>query len=171
VVVVKLSGNNRRRRNSLRYPGYDYAQSGAVFVTLCTHNRQILFGAVEEGLMIHSPTGFVAIERWQAIPTRFPAVGIDAFVVMPDHLHGILFTGTTQVDATRTTAGDVIRWFKSSVHAAYVEGVRGAHWPPYEGRVWQRNFHDEIIRGEPHLERLQRYIEGNPGRWWERNQS
>ncbi len=78
MVVVKLSGNNRRRRNSLRYPGYDYAQSGAVFVTLCTHNRQILFGAVEEGLMIHSPAGCVAIARWQANSTRFPTERIRA---------------------------------------------------------------------------------------------
>ena len=79
-----------RRRNSLRYPGYDYAQPGAVFVTVCTAGKQRLFGSVEDGQMIHSPSGAMVAIRWQAIPDRFPDVDIDAFVVMPDHIHGIV---------------------------------------------------------------------------------
>jgi REP element-mobilizing transposase RayT len=111
----------------------------------------------------------VAVEHWQTIANRFPSVVIDAFVVMPDHIHGILFTGSdSNQEVKRATIGEVIRWFKSSVHKAYVAGVRGPSWPPFEGRVWQRNFHDEIIRTERQCARLQVYIEGNPGRWWEK---
>jgi len=142
-----------------------------VFVTLCTQIRQHFFGEIEDGQMILSLAGHVAVECWQSIPNRFPIVDTDAFVVMPDHLHGILFTEVTNDEAPLTTAGGIIRWFRASVHAAFVRGVRDSQLPPYDGRVWQRNFDDEIIRSEEHLTRLQRYIEVDPGRWWERSET
>lgn len=153
-----------RRRNSLRYSCYDYTQSGAIFVTLCTHGRQRLFGAVEDGLLVHSPAGLLAADRWRAIPHRFPGVMIDVFVVMPDHIHGILFTGTSP-DAGPTTAGDVVRWFKASIHAAYRDGVNRLGWSPYEPHLWQRNYYDRIIRTGSELVAIRTYIEANPARW------
>lgn len=104
------------RRNSLRYPGYDYAQAGAVFVTICTFSRQPLFGEVVDGQMVHSRAGALAVACWKAIPERYAGVGIDAFVVMPDHLHAILFTGIDpDLEAHRDTVGFVIRGFKARV--------------------------------------------------------
>jgi REP element-mobilizing transposase RayT len=153
-----------RRRNSLRYLGYDYAQAGMVFVTICTHGRQHLFGAVEDGLMVHSPAGLLAADRWRAIPDRFPGVLIDVSIVMPDHVHGILVTGT-RPGATPATVGEVIRWFKSSVHAGYRDGVHRLGWLPYEPHLWQRNYHDRIIRSETELVAIRTYIEANPERW------
>ena len=85
-----------RRRNSLRYPGYDYAQPGGVHVTICTEHRQHLLGIVRDGEMTCSAAGVAAIETWDAIPARFPTVMVDGSVVMPDHLHGILFTVSTR---------------------------------------------------------------------------
>jgi REP element-mobilizing transposase RayT len=158
-----------RRRNSLRYPGYDYAQPGAVFVTIETAKRQRLFGAVVDGLMVHSPVGMVAMERWQAIPERFPMVGLDAFVVMPDHLHGIVLCGVDPEPGVRSvTVGEVVRWFKTSMFAAYGRGVREDAWFPFDGQLWHRDYHDRIIRTEAELAAKRAYIEGNPGRWWER---
>lgn len=159
-----------RRRNSLRYPGYDYAQPGAVFITVCTAGRQRLFGAVADGQMIHSPPGVLVVDRLRAIPARFPNVAIDAFVVMPDHLHGIVMWGFDPDDeGLRSKAGDVVRWLKTSVSRMYGTGVAEEGWPPYDRRLWQRDYHDRIIRTDVEMAAIRTYIEGNPGRWRERH--
>jgi REP element-mobilizing transposase RayT len=159
-----------RRRNSLRDPGYDYAQPGAVFVTICTSGRQPLFGTMQSSHLVHTPAGATAVDRWRAIPDRFPTVAIDAFVVMPDHVHSILICGTVPNDETpKATTGDVVRWFKSSVHAAYRHGVMRLDWPAYDCHLWHRAYYDRIIRTAGEYAQYQRYIDGNPGRWWERH--
>lgn len=157
-----------RRRNSLRYQGYDYAQSGAVFVTICTHGRQALFGEVANGVVHASPVGAQAKRRWEQIPARFPGVMIDGFIVMPDHIHGILLTGTDPDIGTAITSGDIVRWFKSALYGDYPKGVRNESWPRYNGRLWQRAYFDHIIRNEYDLERIRGYIENNPSRWQEK---
>lgn len=157
--------NDHRRRNSLRYPGYDYSQEGAVAVTICTHNRQRLFGEIITGEMNHSPAGLQATTRWMAIPSRFPGVMIDALIIMPDHLHGIIFTGTDPAIPDRPTIGDIVRWFKSALYSDYGKGVRLQGWPPYDGRLWQDDYYDHIIRNDHDLDRTRAYIEANPARW------
>lgn len=155
-----------RRRNSLRYHGYDYAQPGSVFVTIDTAGRQRLFGAVVEGQVAHSPAGSMAIERWRGIPERFPVTALDAFVVMPDHVHGILMCGVEpESGVSKTTIGEMVRWFKTAVYAAYGRGVREEGWPPYDGQLWHRDYHDRMVRNDAELAAIRAYIEGNPGRW------
>lgn len=78
-------------RRSIRLPGYDYRQPGGYFVTLCTYRRAALFGPVAGGSMQHTVFGRLAIQRWKALPQHFAHVRLDAFVVMPDHLHGVIF--------------------------------------------------------------------------------
>jgi len=159
-----------RRRNSLRYPGYDYAQPGTVFMTIDTAARQRLFGAVIDGHLVHSSAGTMAMAQWQGIPERFPATTLDAFVVMPDHVHGILMTGVDpEPDVTKATVGEVVRWFKTAVYAAYGTGVREEGWPPYDGQLWHRDYHDRIVRNDAELAAIRAYIAGNPGRWQERH--
>jgi REP element-mobilizing transposase RayT len=141
-----------------------------VFVTICTHNRQHLFGTVLEGEMHRSPAGQYVHNTWLAIPQRFPAIACDALVVMPEHLHAILFAGQGEAtEATRATVGDVVRSFKSTVLAAWRKGIETEGWPPYDGRLWQPYFHDRIVRNDRHLEQARAYIEGNPGRWQEKS--
>lgn len=80
-----------------------------------------------------SPAGTLAGERWRAVADHFRDVAIDEFVVMPDHVHGIVWTGiAAPVSGVGTTPGDVIRWFKSIVHAGYGKGVNQANWPTYD---------------------------------------
>jgi REP element-mobilizing transposase RayT len=159
-----------RRRNRLRYPGYDYAQPGAIFVTLWTEDRQSLFGSVDEGRMVMNAIGEMVDACWHWIPSRFPAIGIDAWVVMPDHLHGILFPGSDPIQQEPSSSvGDVVRWFKNATIRAYRDGVRTEGWEPYDRHLWQDKFHDRIIRSEIELETVRAYIVGNPGRWWERH--
>ena len=157
------------RRNTLRYPGYDYAQPGATLVTICTHNRQCLFGEVIDGRMMLTLGGQAAARAWSDLENRFPGVEPDAFVIMPDHVHGIVLTGTDPAhEDVRMTVGIVVRSFKNSVLRAWRDGVEHHGWPRYSGHLWQKDVHDRIIRrGEP-LDSVRAYIEGNPGRWQER---
>jgi len=162
--------DSHRRRNSLRHPGHDYAQSGAVFVRIRSAGGQRLFGSVHDGRVVHTASGAMAIDRWEAIPGRFPDVALDAFVVMPDHVHGILVHGTSAgQEGGSATTGEVVRWFKASVHAASRSGVLRDGWPAYDRRLWQRDYFDRIIRSEHDMARYRGYIDGNPGRWWEKH--
>ena len=78
------------RRQSLRLPGHDYSQPGAYFVTICTRNHECLLGSVSAGWVELSEVGRYVREEWAAMPERFSTVEMDAFVVMPNHLHGII---------------------------------------------------------------------------------
>lgn len=80
----------RHHRRSIRLNGYDYRRPGAYFVTLCVHDRACVFGEVVDGVMRHSPVGHIAHACWMAIPDHHANVVLDAFVVMPNHVHGII---------------------------------------------------------------------------------
>ncbi len=156
-------------RRSLRLRGYDYSRPGAYFVTICAASH--VFGRVRAGEMILSRFGEIAREFCTSIPNHFPHVRIDAFVVMPDHVHGILFLGNRY---PRTSAigrispgslGTVVRSFKSAV-ASRINALRGARI----GGIWQRNYFDQIISTREELDRVRRYIRDNPARW-ERNRA
>ncbi|HNK83929.1 MAG TPA: hypothetical protein PKL41_01895, partial [Flavobacteriales bacterium] len=81
---------DRFHRRSIRLKGYDYTQAGAYFVTACTHERAHLFGDVDNGMMAPNAMGMVAQRCWDAIPEHMPMVALDEFVVMPNHIHGII---------------------------------------------------------------------------------
>ncbi len=161
-----------RRRNRLRYPGYDYAQPGVIFVTICTYGRQPLFGTVDQGLMAYSPAGEMALACWHRIPGKYQEIVLDAVVVMPDHLHGVLFM-SAEPEAGREppTVGDAVRWFKSATGRAYRNGVMTHGWDPYDRHLWQDKFHDRIIRSDAELDRVRTYIVNNPARWCERQEA
>ncbi|MHC1782394.1 MAG: transposase [Anaerolineaceae bacterium] len=81
---------NQQNRQSIRIPEYDYSQPGAYFVTLVTRERECLFGEIINGRMVLSPLGRIAEEQWLRLPVRFPNWAIDAFQIMPNHMHGVL---------------------------------------------------------------------------------
>lgn len=190
-------------RRSIRLAGYDYSQSGAYFVTVCTQGRQTLFGTVADGMMEPNDAGRMIQAAWDGLPQRFPGLELDAFIVMPNHVHGIIVipvaddatgdmgandvgaglvpapcaptttgatTGATTGGATTRVAptlGDVVGAFKSWTTVLYARGVRGAGWVSFDGRLWQRNYYEHIIRNEAELDRIREYIMTNPGRWAE----
>jgi len=156
-------------RRSLRLRGHDYSSPGAYFVTICASSH--LFGRVRTAEMILSRFGEIARQCWMSIPNHFPHVRIDAFVVMPDHVHGILLLGARY---PRTAAigrigpgslGAVVRSFKSAV-ASRINALRGAR----VGGIWQRNYFDQVVRNLDDLNRVRRYIRDNPA-GWERNRT
>jgi putative transposase len=166
---------NRHHRRSIRLKGYDYSQAGAYFITLCTQDRACLFGKVVNGEMRLNDAGRMVLAEWHRLPERFPQVVLDAFVVMPNHVHGILVItdpastvgATTRVAPTRVapTVGNIIGAFKSRVTVEYIRGVKTSGWPPFRGRLWQRNYYEHIIRNERALNAIRRYILENPLRW------
>lgn len=99
-----------------------------------------------------SPVGVVVSRCWEAIPDHCPGVRLDRWVVMPDHVHGVIW-----LDRTGLTLGRIIGLFKAA-------STRGS-FAPGSGSLWQRGFHDRIIRDDPELARIRRYIDLNPVRW------
>ena len=99
---------------------------------------------------------------WKALPDHYPGILLDAFVVMPDHLHGILFLQATADPAVRLSIPDVMHRFKSLTTRKYFDGVEALGWPSVSGRLWQRGYHDRVIRGDRQFEAYRDYIRKNP---------
>lgn len=164
----------KRNRRSIRLKRFDYAQQGAYFVTICTHERENLFGRVAEDEMRLSAEGEAVRDVWSGLPRLFPSVDLDEFVVMPNHVHGIIaipFVGA-QFIAPSThggavgegkhapALGDAVRAFK----AAAARRVRLSSNPEFR---WQRNYYEHVVRNEDDLNRIRLYIRMNPALWAE----
>ena len=172
------------RRRSLRLRGFDYSQEGAYFVTICTHDRACLFGEVVDGEMRLNDVSRVVQTVWDGLLERFPSVELDAFVVMPNHVHGILVVGaalappkrrnvgaglalplggaasSAPTGTTSTTLGNVVRAFKSMSAIGVNRLLKRLGQP-----LWQRGYYEHIIRSEKSLSRIQEYIATNPSSW------
>jgi putative transposase len=141
-----------------RWRSHDYAQPGAYFVTTITHHRRRILGLVTERGVLLTEAGRIA-HRWcSAVADRFPGVVIDTFVVMPDHVHAIVVLARTP---RRTVdVSQVVGWIKQ--RAAREIAAAGLLNPP----IWQRSFHDRIIRDADALVCIRRYIAANPSVAW-----
>lgn len=174
-----------RNRRSPRLKDYDYGQEGAYFITVCTHERAHLFGAVVNEVMMLNDCGEIVLACWEDIPRHFSNVGCDLFVVMPNHVHGILVVvGAVGAKPKETTVGTryivslrqnsprefgkpqpgslstIIGTFKAAV-TRKINRLRDTPGAP----VWQGRFHDHIIRDEDDLNHHRQYILTNPTRW------
>ena len=149
----------RHHRYSTRLRNYPYHLSGMYCVTICTSQRQEIFGQVQRGVMELNHVGNIVASEWEDLPRRFPSILLDAFVVMPNHLHGILMI-SQPIDCSAPTLGAVIGAFKSlSVRAVSLKiGEDGC-------KIWQRSYYDQILRSDSMLEGLRLYIHENPARW------
>jgi REP element-mobilizing transposase RayT len=183
------------RRRSIRLKGYDYSQAGAYFVTLCAQNRQCIFGNITDERMALNDAGRMVQTTWNEIPDHYPGVDVDAFVVMPNHIHGIVIfvgagtracpdMGQPQGVAPTLSLPDVVHRFKTMTTKRYTDGVKQSGWPPYPGKLWQRNYYEHIIRlsacdhlparcaqagaqagNENELNRIREYIQNNLRKW------
>jgi len=192
-----------RDRRSIRLSGYDYGQAGAYFVTICTQDRAERFGAIAAGRMRLNDAGRMVERRWDELNRAYAGIQTDAFVVMPDHTHGVVVlvgadqrvcpdnmadprfcpddcparpgdsalgehVGSPLPDtagskpARRATLPRVVQWFKTMTTNEYIRGVKQHGWPAFDGRLWQRNYHEHIIRDDAELSRIRRYIVSNP---------
>lgn len=174
------------RRRSTRLKGYDYSQAGAYFVTMCVRGQQPRMGSVKSGQVNLSPIGRVVEESWRNITNRNTQVELDTFIVMPNHLHGILLihnlgrgeafegkrlrrrryqpSNASPLRVPRGTKlgslGAIVQSFKS----VSTRRINQLHDTPGE-RFWQRGFYDRIIRNREELDRIRKYVSENPLKW------
>ena len=163
----------RHHRRSIRLSGYDYSQSGGYFVTICAEKRACLFGTVTDGTVRLNDTGQIVQSKWLALADRFPHITLDSFVVMPNHIHGVIFVGAQFIAPSSSlrhmdeaagamnrapTLGEVVRTYKAIC-------ARAIRCSGYVNFKWQRNYYEHVIRSENSLNCIRRYIVDNPVRW------
>lgn len=179
-------------RRSLRLKDYDYSSAGAYFVTICSQNRQCLLGEIKHEEMILNEIGRIVLSGWNDLPIRFPTIDLDEFVIMPNHMHGIIVLG----DNPNANRGGWVPPPKSSGGALPPQGEKippvGEGTSPLQKpklgniiayfkyqtskqinqiygspghRIWQRNYYEHIIRSEKSLAKIREYIVHNPLQW------
>ena len=144
-------GNYRQR--TLRLPKHDYSWTGAYFVTICAKIHEPIFDVPE----LHT----ILTEMWDALPKRFPSITLDEFIVMPDHIHFIVWLDGTAINAP--TLGDVVGAYKSLVTNAWLRHVKD-RIVEYPGRFWKENYFERCIREKGELEQTREYIRNNPAK-------
>jgi REP element-mobilizing transposase RayT len=162
-VMAPLLFRNRFRISTTRLQGWDYRWPGVYGVTICVQGRVCCLGEVVDADVALSPFGEIAAEEWQAIPGIHPHVGLDEWIVMPDHVHGILVFQGEQCPSleNRLTAGSlgaVVGQFKKRA----TKRIRARRRPEFS---WQGRFFDQILKDQEALDHYRAYIRENPLRW------
>jgi putative transposase len=174
-------------RRSVRLKGYDYAQNGAYFFTIVVKGRECLFGNIMSGEMVLNDAGGMVQTVWDQLPEYYTGIHPDIFQIIPNHLHGIIILNNTksrvgagpcacpeneqktqgqpQGIAPTVSLPDVVRRFKTLTTKRYIDGVKNHNWPPFPGRLWQRNYYEHVIRKGNGLRKLREYILNNPKKW------
>ncbi len=152
-------------RASTRFHGWDYSAEGKYYVTICTEGRECLLGKITEGKILLNAFGRFADAALQWLPKQYPYVILDTYAIMPNHLHAILCISNEGGSRTAPTTpqkslGRLVGAFKT-VSTKWMNLMRNTPGKP----IWQRNYHDRIIRDDGELDRIRRYIQENPARW------
>ena len=162
----------RHHRRALRLQHYDYSWPAWYYVTICTSDRLCVLGKIVSDQMVLSQWGNLAQQQWVWLPKHFPTVELDAHVVMPNHIHGIIIinnprrgeiTSPLQNDPNmrgKPSLGKTVAFYKYQTTKMINEmkASPGA-------RFWQRNYYEHIIRNENDLHRLRPYVVNNPLQW------
>ena len=166
---------DKHHRRTIRLKGWNYSNTEAYFITVCSRNREFLFGKILDGKMQLNEYGRIAETEWLQTAAVRSNVELDEYIIMPNHIHGILVIinngrGVLQYAPTEErsfrsptqTIGAIVRGFKSAT-TKHINIKRDT--PRYP--VWQRNYYEHIIRNENELNRIRQYIIENPIRWEE----
>lgn len=154
------NANDQPQRKATRLAEYNYSTPSAYFVTICTDGHREIFGDVRDGLVAPSNMGQLALDCWREIPGKWKPIELDVYVVMPNHIHGILLLA--DVGGKLPSLGKAINWYKATVTKLIRKQRRDPGFI-----VWQRNYYDHIVRDDDDLARIRDYIALNPGRWEE----
>jgi len=170
------SCKNQPSRRSVRLPGFDYSKIGMYFVTVCASERRCIFGEVRDDETVLSSIGQIVSACWIEIPHHFPNVKIEAYVVMPNHIHGILTIHSNWKGAgsqeklaapmesfgkpTPRSIPTIVRSFKAAAsrhsrESGYVKGES----------IWQRGYYEHVLRNTREYVEVTNYILQNPARW------
>jgi REP element-mobilizing transposase RayT len=178
--------NNKYRISSARLKNWDYAQNGAYYITICTKDREHYFGKIKNGEMILSDIGKLAHQFWAEIPFHFPNTYLDTFVIMPDHMHGIIVIDNPNRDMDdRGGERGGVKTLQCNVSIRKHDMSRISPKPGSISTIirsyksvttkharkinhdfgWQTRFYDHIIRNDADFNRIRQYIQNNPEKW------
>ena len=175
--------NHRPHRKPNRLKTFDYAKEGYYFITTCTHNRREWFGIINGGEMILNECGVVVKKCWENLPNHYPAIELDSFVIMPNHVHGIIVIkniGNGLVDPLADSpGGNGLKPLPTDTQSHKLHGLpefirgfktfssRRIHETLTHGKQfrWQKSYYDHIIRDEISLKKIREYIQSNPLKW------
>lgn len=183
-------GNSSNKRRSVRLQNYDYSSFGSYFITICAHHRECLFGEIVQDDMELNSYGQILYEQWLVLPERFQTIEIDGFVVMPNHTHAIISIAGAVHSADGSdlkehsdlisnyglsskklssrippTVGNIVGAYKSLCVHHCLEWVKQPSVGLRLGRLWQRNYHEHVIRNQHDYDRIAEYIQNNPKKW------
>jgi len=176
---VNQKENQYKTRKRNRLKDYDYSESGYYYVTICSRDKKNIFGdIVGDGLAPSRPElsqlGQIIEKQWNDIPKQYDDIELDEYVIMPNHIHGILIinkrTGARTI--TRTGASpvptvsisNIIGSFKSKTSREYLQYIKKNNLK-ISGQIWQRSFYDHVIRNDKSLNEIREYIVNNPAVW------
>ena len=184
-------------RRSIRLKGYDYSQVGIYYITICTQNRECLFGEIAYEEMQLNDAGKM-IEKWYfELMNKFPDIRCGEHVVMPNHFHCIVHNVGADLRVCPNNSGqshrivptdtlksvehiidqhitgehigsplrNVVQWFKTMTTNEYIRHVKQNGWEPFDGKLWQLNYYEHIIRNDDDLNQIREYIINNPLKW------
>jgi putative transposase len=165
---------NKYRVESARLKNWDYSSNGCYYVTICTHDRIHYFGTIQNSKMTMSDIGAIAAQYWREIPNHFPIVRLDEWIIMPNHVHGIIAINNNDINTQQTN-----KKFSKSRFQNQGKGTISAIVGSYKSIctktinksqnkiqfAWQPRFYDHIIRDEMALNRIRTYILNNPTNW------
>ena len=172
-------------RKSIRLKGYDYSNAGMYFLTFCCQNRKHFFGKIVNKELQLNGAGKMIAKWYLELENKFPDVTCGEFVVMPNHFHCIIIKNEIpvgvdlRVDPSDDIANGnniegehkgsllhlVVGWFKTMTTNEYIRGVKTLNWERFEGKLWQRNYWEHIIRNEKSFHKISEYIKNNPVNW------
>ena len=159
-------------RRSIRLPDFDYASEGWYFITLCTQNRDNLFGEIQDDKPCHNPAGEMINHWWNKITEKFKGVVLGEYVIMPNHFHALVYLPETekfsepvQKTNTKIVLSQVVRWFKTMTTNEYIRRVKAGEFLPFEKRIWHRNYFERVVRNQEEFDKIDLYIRQNPEKW------
>lgn len=182
--------NGKYRIPSARWAAWDYGSNAAYFITICTDQRTHDFGNIQNGVVQYSPLGQAAADCWIAIPQHFPFVVLDGFVIMPNHVHGIIIIDKPENGAGVQMQNDAIVQTQNFASLSHHPQYPGNKFGPQSQNLasivrgykigvtkfarqnnipftWQARYHDHVIRNDAEYVRIAQYIEQNPQKWSE----
>ena len=154
------------KRKPHHLPGYDYSRNGAYFITICTHQRKMLFGLNRDPVGADSISARMVARTFREVIGQYSSVQCRYFVVMPNHFHALVEIERARADMeSAPTVVEIVQAFKRYSTIAYIRLVKDGQAIPFDKRLWQRSFHDHIVRNETDYRMIVEYIQSNPQLW------
>ncbi len=149
--MERKQGQPEKNRQSTRLKDYDYSKPGIYFITSCTKQREPFFN--------NATLQTILVEQWHVLHQRFPSIALDQFVIMPDHIHGLIILNEHPM--YKPTVSQILNAYKSITSVLWLRYIKENNLQ-IRGALWQRSFHDHIVRDEQDLQNHREYIINNP---------